>query len=356
MRLNVGLRLAAFSILAACLMQASTVLAKGTVEMITVSGPGLDKPVEITNRSSLYPVNPWSRTFIDWGRGIIPDPAPGLQTYEVQFYLERGQRPVSVIEYSPEPHGGPGYVLVPPSDLNPGVGDSDYWDPFGKWHHATREWGLLMQKALEGRPNAGQTDGSRIDRVTLAGPGLPGTIDVADHMPLVQFVQGNGRMVDWQWSGNVNYGDGITVHFLTDRPQPDETYQVVSHVRRADGSSEIHEIHYCPHPPGWGYILRDNLALDPSVDPSDGGTWVKATGDLNRALERVIQESTGSLASGSQSIAEEAGSEDPDPSAASPDDSDAVRWLLVLPALPLTAGAAWLLWLGLRSRARRPRT
>ena len=350
MRLKYGLRLVVVAALAACLMQASVALAKGTVEMISVSGPGLNEPVEITDRNSLEPFLPWSRDFIDWGRGIIPNPAPGLQTYEVQFYLERDQRPVSVIEYSPEPHGGPGYVHVPPSDLNTGQGDSDYWDPFGKWHHATRAWGLLMQKALEGRPNTGQTDGSRIDRVTLAGPGLPGTIDVADHMPLVQFVQGNGRMVDWQWGGNVNYGEGITVHFLTDRPQPDEIYEVVSHVRRGDGSFEIHEMHYCPHPPGWGYIYREDVALY----ASGSGTWVKATGDLNRALERVIQESTGSLASGSQSIAEEVGPEDASPSAASPDDSDAVRWLLVLPALPLTAGAAWLLWLGLRSRARRP--
>ena len=349
MRLKTGLRLVVVAALAACLMQASTALAKGTVEMIAVSGPGLDKPVEITNRSSLHPVNPWSRTFIDWGRGIIPDPAPSLQTYEVQFYLDRDESPIAVIEYSPEPHGGPGYVHVPPSDLNTGQGDSDYWDPIGKWHHATRVWGLLMQKALEGLPGTGQTDGSRIDRVTLAGPGLAGTIDVGDTTPLAQFVLGNGRMVDWQWSGNAKH-EGITVPFLTDRPQLDETYEVVSHVRRADGSSEIHEIHYCPHPPGWGYILRDDLALD----PSGTGTWVKATGDLNRALEHVIQGSTGSLASGSQSIAEEAGSEDPDPSAASPDGDGSVRWLLVLPALALTAGAAWLLWLGLRSRARRP--
>ena len=161
---------------------------------------------------------------------------------------------------------------------------------------------------------------------------------------------GNGRMVDWQWSGNVNYGDGITVHFLTDRPQPDQTYEVVSHVRRADGSPEVHDMLYYPHPSGWGYILREDVALD----PSGGGTWVKATGDLNRGLERVLQEGTGALASGSQSIAEDAGSEDPDPSPASLDGGGSVRWLLALPALALTAGAAWLLWLGLRSRARRP--
>ena len=351
MRLRIVVRLVVVAALAACLMQASVALAKGTVEMIAVSGPGLDKPLEITDRNSLEPFLPWSRGFIDWGRGIISDPDPGLQTYEVQFYLDRDEPPTFVLEYSPEPHGGPGYVHIPPSDLNTGQGDSDYWDPTGKWHHATRGWGLLMQKGLEGLPDAGQPDGSRIDRVTLAGPGLPGTIEVPNYAPLAQFVLGNGRMVDWQWSGNVNYGEGITVQFLTDRPQPDETYEVVSHVRRDDGSPEIHKVLYYPHQSGWGYIFRDDVALD----PSGGGTWVKATGDLNRALEHVVQESTGSLASGSQSIAEEAGSEDPGPSPASPDGDGSVRWLLALPALGLAAGAAWLLWLGLRSKARRPR-
>ena len=223
-----------------------------------------------------------------------------------------------MIEYSPEPHGGPGYVHVPPSDLNPGMGDSDYWDPNGKWHHATRAWGLLMQKALEGRPNAGHTDGSRIDRVTLAGPGLAGTIDVGDTTPLAQFVLGNGRMVDWQWSGNVNYGEGITVHFLTDRPQLDETYEVVSTSGGATAPPKYTRFTTVRTRRDGGTSFAMTSRWTPA-DPSGGGTWVKATGDLNRALERVIQESTGSLASGSQSIAEEAGSEDPDPSAASPD-------------------------------------
>ena len=207
-----------------------------------------------------------------------------------------------------------------------------------------------MQKALEGMPAAGQPDRSRIDKVTLAGPGLLGTIEVADHMPLVQFVLGNGRMVDWQWSGNVKYGEGITVQFLTDRPQPDETYEVVSHVRRDDGSPEIHKVLYYPHQSGWGYIFRDDVALD----PSGGGTWVKATGDLNRTLERVLQESTGSLAS---KTAEPEDSDAASPGSASPDSDSggSVRWLLALPALGLAAGAAWLLWIGLRSKARRPR-
>ena len=354
MKLKTGLRMMVLAALAACLLQGSAALAKGTIELISVSGPGLDKPVEITDLAT--PFNPWSRDFIDWGRGVISNPTSGLKTYEVQFYLDRASPPIYGIEYSPELHGGPGYVYIPRSDLNMGTiltGDSDYWDPNGKWHHATRDWGLLMQKALEGRPGAGQTDGSLIDRVTLTGPGLPGTIEVADPTPLAQFVLGNGRMVDWQWSGNVKY-EGITVHFLTDRPQLDETYELVSHVRRADGSSEIHEILYCPHPPGWGYIFRDDLALDPGVD-SSGGTWVKATGDLNRALERVIQENIGPLASGSQAIAEEAGAEDPDPGSAPLDGRGSARWLLALPAMGLAAGAAWLIWLGLRSKARPPR-
>ena len=349
MKLKIGLRLVVVAALAACLMQASTALAKGTVEMIAVSGPGLDKPVEITNRLALEPFFPWSRAFIDWGRGIISGPAPGLHAYKVQFYMvgARGS-PGFVLEYRPEPHGGPGYVQIPASDMARGMGDSDYWDPTGKWHHATREWGLLMQKALDGLPDTGKTDGRRIDRVTLAGPGLSGTTEVTDHTSLIQFVLGNGRMVDWQWSGNVNYGDGITVHFLTEKPQPDEVYEVVSYVRRNDGSSDVHNVLYFPHPSGWGYILQADLALS----DSDSGTWVKATGDLNRVLERVIQESTASSSS-KAGDPEDSGDASPDTASPDTDDGGVVRWLLTLPAMVLAAGAAWLLWVGVRSRARR---
>ena len=346
MGLNTCVRLVVIAALATCLIQASTALAKGKVEMIAVSGPDLDKPVEITDRNSLEPFLPWSRTFIDWGRGIITDPAPGLRTYEVRFYLDRDESPIYVVEYRPEPHGGPGYVYIPPSDMNMQTiltGDSDYWDPNAKWHHATREWGLLIQRALDGLLDTGKRDGTRLDKVTLAGPGVPGTIEIADHTSLIQFVLGNGRMVDWQWGGNVNHGDGITVHFLTDRPQPDEVYEVASQIRRGDGSSNVHNMLYYPHPSGWGYILREDVALD----PSGPGTWVKATGDLNRVLERVIQESKASSPSADP---EESG--DPSPDTASPEANSAVRWLVALPAMVLAAGAAWLVWLGVRSRGR----
>ena len=73
MRLKIGVRLVVVAALAACLTQASVVLAKGTVEMIAVSGPGLDKPLEITDRNSLEPFLPWSRGFMP---DIIPDPRP----------------------------------------------------------------------------------------------------------------------------------------------------------------------------------------------------------------------------------------------------------------------------------------
>ena len=93
MKLKAVLRLVVLAALAACLIQASTALAKGAIEVIAVSGPGLDKPVEIADRNSLEPFLPWNRAFIDWGRGIITDPVPGLRTYEVQFYLEREEPP-----------------------------------------------------------------------------------------------------------------------------------------------------------------------------------------------------------------------------------------------------------------------
>ena len=141
--------------------------------MIAVSGPGLDKPVEITDRLALHPFLPWGRAFIDWGRGIIPDPAPGMKTYQVQFYLDRDESPIYVIEYAPEPQGGPGYVYIPPSDLNMGTiltGDSDYWDP--NRQVAPRDEGLGPADAEgTGRPARARVSRTAAESTRSRSPG-----------------------------------------------------------------------------------------------------------------------------------------------------------------------------------------
>ena len=283
-----------------------------------------------------------------------------MKTYQVQFYLDRDESPIYVIEYAPEPHGGPGYVYIPPPDLNLKTiltGDSDYWDPNGKWHHATRAWGLLMQKALESLPDTGQPDGSRIDRVTLAGPGLPGmNRGRRSHAPrpVRAGQRPDGRLAVVRqrqlWRGH--HGP------LPHRPAAGRR-DLRGGVPRPAGRRLFRNTRDA----STARTRRDggtSSATMLPLDPSGSGTWVKATGDLNRALERVVRESTISPSSAPPALAQKAGesqgSDDASPVAASPDDaSSSVRWLLALPALGLAMGAAWLLWLGLRSKARPPR-
>ena len=123
--------------------------------MITIEGQGLTHPIEITDAESLEPFSPWFRQFIDWKRRRIKTPPPVEETYEVSFHLdERGK--IFVLQYSTDPSGGPGYIYIPgPGEpgyhLNIGTiitGDSDSWNPNGKWQHATTAWGTLMQQSI----------------------------------------------------------------------------------------------------------------------------------------------------------------------------------------------------------------
>ena len=168
MRVRTRLFAVVFLALAAWLIPGSPVLAKGPVDKITLTGPGLTNPIEFTDPESLAPFNPWTRGFIDWSRGLVTEPPQAEQTYAVAFYLKASERPyclkhegefclIYLIRYSPDPSGGPGYLYFPGQgepehQINKGtIIDSsiDAWDPNGKWQYATAGWDALMQRALQ---------------------------------------------------------------------------------------------------------------------------------------------------------------------------------------------------------------
>ena len=150
---NAGLAIAV--VLVTWLALASPVAAKRPVDKITVEGQGLTEPIEITDAESLEPFNPWTREFIDWKRRRIADPPTVEDTYEVSFHLTDCGK-IFVLQYSTDASGGPGYIYIPgPGEpgyrLNIGTiitGDSDSWNPNGKWQHATTAWGTLMQQSV----------------------------------------------------------------------------------------------------------------------------------------------------------------------------------------------------------------
>ena len=141
--------------LTAWLIAGSVAFAKGPFDKITLAGPGLADPIEITDPRSLEPINIWTRSFVDWGRDLVAEPPPVERTYTVAFYLDSMGR-AYVLRYHLDPSGD-GYLYFadrgePDYELNIGAitsGDSDAWDPNGKWHYATQRWLLVVQRALE---------------------------------------------------------------------------------------------------------------------------------------------------------------------------------------------------------------
>jgi hypothetical protein len=154
--------LAAVAVLVAGLLRVTPALAKSPPDKLSVTGPGLARPVEITDAPSLAAFDPWTRGFIAWERGLAARPPPLEETYSVAFHLRRLGGDLAVIyvlRYAPDPAGGPGFIHIPGPGtpeyrLNIGTiitGSSDRWDPNGQWQHATAGWDALMRRALGGR-------------------------------------------------------------------------------------------------------------------------------------------------------------------------------------------------------------
>lgn len=146
-------------VLLAVLLPAPAAFAKSPPDRILVAGPGLTAPIAITDAAALAGFNPWARGFIAWERGLGAAPPPAEQTYTASFYVGRGVGAPSliyVLRYVPDPAAGAGLIYLPgPGEewygLNIGTiltGDSDHWNPNGRWQYATTAWDVLMERAL----------------------------------------------------------------------------------------------------------------------------------------------------------------------------------------------------------------
>lgn len=138
--------------------------AKSAPDKITIAGPGLTVPIDLTDKAALAGFSPWSRGFIAWDRGLASEPADGGPSYTATFYFDPngdGQlSPIYVLTYHPEAEGQPGEIYIPgPVDdgyrLNIGTiitGSSDHWNPNGQWQYATDPWDVAVRGAIR---NAG---------------------------------------------------------------------------------------------------------------------------------------------------------------------------------------------------------
>lgn len=127
------------------------IFAKDNTIRITITGTGLQTPIEITDPSIVSQFDVWSGPGTDqnqteglnvaWHRGVAQVPK-GLTVYTVSFLISRPDSRTYLVRYAFDLTTKQGYVYVP------GKADADYRDNVrliyrgieGHWFYASSEW------------------------------------------------------------------------------------------------------------------------------------------------------------------------------------------------------------------------
>jgi hypothetical protein len=135
-------------------LTAAPALGKGPAGKITIVGPGLADPLEITDLETREQFSPWSRNFLAPGReGPAATPSL-LSAYQVFFYVENALGAAEIrytYYYVPGRAGRAGTIYLPGEEeewyrVNTGTiiraGDD------GQWRYASEAWDALMREHL----------------------------------------------------------------------------------------------------------------------------------------------------------------------------------------------------------------
>jgi hypothetical protein len=142
--------------------------AKVETSRITITGPDLKGPIEITDPKALANFNVWTGAgtswtgpaaatqdvhgfVIDWSQAVVADPPKGLTRYQVSFYAKLpDERLVYVVFYEYDPAADHGYVYLP--------GKNDDWYRLnigtifrrveGHWFIASKTWELVARPLI----------------------------------------------------------------------------------------------------------------------------------------------------------------------------------------------------------------
>ena len=157
------------------LCSASAAFAKGPAEKISISGPGLTAPIEITDPELLQPFSPWSDAFFDQQRGLVTESPDSGRAYQVLIFAD--SRVFYAFNYIP---GNPGMIYLP------GRGEEWYETNVstilrsggleGHWLYASREWDDLIGSLLadQGISEISYTETSaRTGRMETISPFVP---------------------------------------------------------------------------------------------------------------------------------------------------------------------------------------
>ncbi len=179
--------------------------AKGPVDLILISGGGLDQPIEVTDPASLNAFNPWIGQFADWKAKPLVDAPCYRRSFEVMFYLksagllpsplDRGDlQMIYATRYCWT--GEAGYVYLPgPGEplYGPNGGTIIRGDADGKWHPATPAWDSLLSSAVTMRDQE-----AMLDKIVISGGELNRPVDIMDSDLLSKFDPWTGVFVDWK--------------------------------------------------------------------------------------------------------------------------------------------------------------
>ena len=129
----------------------SGVEAKGPTVKLTVTGPLLSKPIDITTPRAVS-ATVYGGEFIG---AAATEPPKVLPRYTVSFHVqlprEQGLQVMYVVYYARDPVTGHGFVYLPARGeewgrLNSSTISRDGQD--GRWHHATQGWSDAIAASL----------------------------------------------------------------------------------------------------------------------------------------------------------------------------------------------------------------
>lgn len=138
------------------LMLATPALAKGPTVKLTITGPGIAQPIELTHKDAIAP-GVWSGNFMDQQGRMTEAPASDLPRYTVQFHVKLPRteevRMMYVVYYVWDVESDRALVQIP--------GVSDTWYRLnvstisrccqGRWFHASTPWAEAIRAALPSR-------------------------------------------------------------------------------------------------------------------------------------------------------------------------------------------------------------
>lgn len=291
--MKAGLTLLVFAALAA----ASLAHAKGSPDLIVISGGGLARAVEITDPASLRAFDPWSGQFADWKQDAVAEPACYRQSYEVLFYmkwpgrkspLDRGElKMIYATRYCFA--DGAGYVYLPrPGERNYAESNGTIIraDRSGNWSHSMPGWDALIRNALALKEQPAQAD-----MILIAGGELKQPLQVTDGEALRNFDPWSAQFVDWErLTEGMRCGWEYEVRFFrrgVERKTPYDPY----------GFNMVYGVRYCLDEnggPGYIHLAGRNDKFGPenvvnAWDARHAGKWYPATAEWDKLIRTTVK-------------------------------------------------------------------